>query len=103
MQIARNLAVSYPVVSITSAPRLAVSVLGAYTQTLPCLIGETAEMGCVNEMIAVREILGLHFCPAASRRCRAPSTRRERFGSASRSQTRSWQRHERRVRLGVVG
>jgi len=63
IRIARSLAVAYPVVSITPAPRQSVSLLGAYTQSLPCLIGETAETGCVNGTILIREPLGLHFCP----------------------------------------
>lgn len=38
-----------------------------YTESLPCLPGESAEQGCTNGRIAVRSPDGIHFCPTTTR------------------------------------
>jgi len=67
-QIAQSLAGQYPGVTISTAPRLAVSNGGTYADYMHCLKTETAAMGCTKRQIAVRTVatgwqLGLHFCP----------------------------------------
>ena len=53
-------------VFVATGPRFAVSSHGLFRLRLPCLRGETAVMGCVGGLIAVRTVdshFHLHFCP----------------------------------------
>ncbi len=65
--IATELAAQYPGVSISPYVRDALSVNGAYAESMPCLATETLELGCVNGTIPVRTTIGiqrgLHLCP----------------------------------------
>ncbi len=65
--IATELAAEYPGVSIAPYVRDALSSDGGYTDTLPCLPGETEAMGCSAGIIPVRTTsgtqAGLHLCP----------------------------------------
>ena len=55
-------------VKTSIAPSAAVSLHGKFTETLRCLSGETAMLGCVKGKIVVRTLDAkwhLHFCPYA--------------------------------------
>ena len=69
--IAKEVAASYPGVSVSNVARNAVSKSGAYTATRSCLSTEQAAQGCGLPgpgLIAVRTVsgtqTGVHFCPA---------------------------------------
>ena len=65
-KIAREVAASYPGVSVSTLPRNSVSAAGIYVATKPCLPSETALAGCVSGQIGIRTNvgtqLGIHFC-----------------------------------------
>jgi hypothetical protein len=69
--IAKQVAASYPGVSVSTTPRNAVSNAGTYTATKPCGRTETAAQGCGLPgagLIWIRTVTGtqtgVHFCPA---------------------------------------
>ncbi len=60
----RRVAARNPQVTVTDAPRDAVTLAGTFTDTLPCLPGEQSRPACTGGRIRVREALqGLHLCP----------------------------------------
>ena len=67
--MATELAFQYHGVSIATSMRNALAGSGgAYTETKPCLLTETAAMGCTAGRIAIRTVAGLvdaglHLCP----------------------------------------
>lgn len=70
-KLAKQVAASYPGVSVSTYPRNQVSNAGVYTATKPCLPTETATQGCGSAgagQIWIRTIVGtqtgIHFCPA---------------------------------------
>jgi hypothetical protein len=89
VEIARR----YPGVSVTGAPRSAVSASGRYVATKPCLATETPAMGCdpATGRIAVRTVTGpqkgVHLCPIGLAdgfpyACTVYSSGEARFGKA---------------------
>jgi hypothetical protein len=92
-QLAATETAKFPHAATTTAPSLAVTNNGTFTFTLPCLATETAANGCgSNHLIAVREPLRVHFCPAgivaelADNGCPVYSSGAFRFGRSLASQ-----------------
>jgi len=68
--VAKEVAASYPGVSVSTVPRNQVSNAGKYTATKPCLRTETVAQGCGLPgpgLIWIRTVVGtqtgIHFCP----------------------------------------
>ncbi len=88
----KTLAFQYHGVSIAGSVHTSLSNAGKYTETKPCLLTETAAMGCTAGRIAIRAVAGLpdaglHLCPtgiasAPSGVCPVYSSGEFRFGRA---------------------
>jgi hypothetical protein len=88
MQVAVTEARRFHGVSITDAPRNAVSNAGVFTATKPCLASEGAAEGCdaATQTIGVRSPDGIHLCTAGlepdSQKCTVYSSGEVRFAQA---------------------
>lgn len=88
MNVAATEARKFHGVSITSAPRHAVSDNGVFTRTKPCLPSEGVAQGCdaQSHTIGVRAPDGIHLCTPGleqvSQKCLVYSSGEVRFGAA---------------------
>lgn len=86
----RKVVARHPPATMTDAPRDAVTLAGAFTDTLPCSPGEQDRPACSGGRIRVREALqGLHLCPTpyftaqqTVRECPTYSSGAVRYGRA---------------------